>query len=378
MKHLLSLILLTLALKAPATILSKEATISILTCSPGDEMYSLFGHTGIRISDPTFHIDVVFNYGTFDFDTQGFYFKFARGLLPYQLTYSPFLYFKASYEREQRSIYSQTLLIDSIQKQRFMDLLEENYRPENRSYLYNFLYDNCSTRVRDIIEKSLDGQVEWRTREKNKSFWNLLDEYMNTSPWIQWGIHTILGSPANADATIREEMFLPDYFMFALDSAYHANKRLAAPIEVIYQAPIRKGSTPWYLSPGFMFLVCALLLTALLQRFKERRFLQSVAFPFFLASGLIGCLLIFLGYFTAHPTTAPNFNLIWANPLNLPVAFWLFKKHLSWLIRKYLTLYLYVLIIGFASWFLLTPAVLYSSLIIIAWMAYLTYRLQKQ
>ena len=258
-----------------------------------------------------------------------------------------------------------------------MNLLEENYRPENRSYLYNFLYDNCSTRVRDIIEKSLGGEVEWRTREKDKSFWNLLDEYMAPSPWIQWGIHTILGSPANADANRREEMFLPDYLMFAIDSAYHDGNRLAAPVEVVYQAPARKSGTPWYLSPGFVFPACVLLLAGLLQRVKGRRLLKAAAFPFFLVSGVIGCLLIFLGYFTAHPTTAPNFNLVWANPLNLPVAFLLIKKRIPWLARKYLLVYLCVLAAGFACWFLLTPAVLYSTLAVIAWMAYLSYRLQK-
>lgn len=377
MKNILTLLLALLALNAPAITLSKEATISVLTCSPGDEMYSLFGHTGIRVTDPSQGLDIVFNYGTFDFDTQGFYLKFAQGLLPYQLSISRFRYFKATYEEERRSIYSQTLRLDSVQKQRLMDLLEENYRPENRSYLYNFLYDNCSTRVRDIIEKSLGGDVEWRTREKDKSFWNLLDEYMAPSPWIQWGIHTILGSPANADANRREEMFLPDYLMFAIDSAYHDGNRLAAPVEVVYQAPARKSGTPWYLSPGFVFPACVLLLAGLLQCVKGRRLLKAAAFPFFLVSGVIGCLLIFLGYFTAHPTTAPNFNLVWANPLNLPVAFLLIKKRIPWLARKYLLVYLCVLAAGFACWFLLTPAVLYSTLAVIAWMAYLSYRLQK-
>ena len=320
MKNILTLLLALLALNAPAITLSKEATISVLTCSPGDEMYSLFGHTGIRVTDPAQGLDIVFNYGTFDFDTQGFYLKFARGLLPYQLSISRFRYFKAAYEEERRSIYSQTLRLDSVQKQRLMNLLEENYRPENRSYLYNFLYDNCSTRVRDIIEKSLGGEVEWRTREKDKSFWNLLDEYM---------------------------------------------------------APSRKSGTPWYLSPGFVFPACVLLLAGLLQRVKGRRLLKAAAFPFFLVSGVIGCLLIFLGYFTAHPTTAPNFNLVWANPLNLPVAFLLIKKRIPWLARKYLLVYLCMLAAGFACWFLLTPAVLYSTLAVIAWMAYLSYRLQK-
>ena len=196
---IISLFLILLTASTSASIkLSKDATISILTCSPGNELYSLFGHTGIRVVDKANDMDIVFNYGTFDFATQGFYFKFARGLLPYQLSCSEFRRFLSSYIHDERSVYSQTLNLDSIQKQYLMDLLVENYEPANREYLYNFLYDNCSTRVRDIIEKSTGNQITWIAQPSTKSFWNLLDEYLGRSPWIQWGIHTILGSPATA------------------------------------------------------------------------------------------------------------------------------------------------------------------------------------
>ena len=375
MKNIIIILLTLLTLNTSAITLSREATISILTCSPGDEMYSLFGHTGIRVTDPTQGLDIVFNYGTFDFSTEGFYFKFARGLLPYQLSVSRYRHFEAAYRKEGRSIYSQTLLLDSVGRQRLMDLLEENYRPENRSYLYNFLYDNCSTRVCDIIERALDGEVEWRKPGEGKSFWNLLDEYMGGSPWIQWGIHTILGSPANATATVREEMFLPDYLMHALDSAYHDGRRLTAPVATLYKAPERKDGLPWWLTPGCVFLAGAALLACLLWRFRSGRLMRAVAFPFFLATGIIGCLLVFLGFFTAHPTTAPNFNLVWANPLNLVAAFCL-RKRIPRIVRGYLRIYLWILGAGFVCWFLLTPAVVYSSMALIAWMAYLSYRLR--
>ena len=376
MKNIIIILLTLLTLNTSAITLSREATISILTCSPGDEMYSLFGHTGIRVTDPTQGLDIVFNYGTFDFSTEGFYFKFARGLLPYQLTYSRFPRFLSSYIAEERSVYSQTLQLDSLQKQRLMDLLQENYLPENRSYLYNFLFDNCSTRVRDIIEKALQGDVTWTTPEEKKSFWNLLDEYMKPSPWIQWGIHTILGSPANAEADTREQMFLPDYFMYALETARHQEHLLASPVETLYQAPTRATNNPWYLSPVFIFLAGALLLGGLIHYSKSRTLLRLIATLSFIATGIIGCLLIFLGFFTEHPTTFPNFNLIWANPLNLIAAFFL-GKPLPWLINKYLFLYLYILVIGFILWFLFTPAVMYSSMVIIVWMAYLSYKLRK-
>lgn len=374
---LTALLVLLFTLNSTAVKLSKDASISILTCAPGNELYSLFGHTGVRITDKANDIDIVFNYGTFDFSTQGFYLKFARGLLPYQLSCSKFQWFYSSYVHEKRSVYSQTLHLDSVQKQHLMDLLMENYAPENRSYLYNFLYDNCSTRVRDIIEKSTGNSITWDAAPSTKSFWNLLDEYLGRSPWTQWGIHTILGSPATSTATTREQMFLPDYLMYRLDSAAYNGSRLVGPIEVIYQAPEQDLTTPWYLSPLFVFTLCTLALILLLQKRKSPCLLKAVAIPFFIVTGIIGCLIVFLCFFTEHPTMFPNFNAVWANPLNLLAAPFLGRRELPWIVNKYLFLYLYILVIGFLLWFLLVPAVPYASMPIIAWMAYLCYRLRQ-
>lgn len=258
-----------------------------------------------------------------------------------------------------------------------MDLLFENYQPANREYLYNFLYDNCSTRVRDIIEKSTNNQITWIAQPSTKSFWNLLDEYLGRSPWIQWGIHTILGSPATSTATIREQMFLPDYLMYHLDSAAYNGAPLVQPIETVYEAPEQDLSTPWYFSPFFVFAICTLALILLLQKAKSRRLLKAIAIPFFIATGVVGCLIVFLCFFTKHPTMFPNFNAFWANPLNLIAAFFLGKRTLPWIINKYLFIYLYLLIIGFLLWFLFVPAVPYASMVIMVWMIYLCIRLRQ-
>lgn len=374
---LFALLMCLLSLNTSAIKLSKDATISVLTFAPGNELYSLFGHTGIRIIDDANRLDIVFNYGTFDFDTQGFYLKFAQGLLPYQLSCSDYDRLEAVYRMEERSIYSQTLNLDSIQKQRLMDLLLENYQPQNRSYLYNFLYDNCSTRVRDILEKGMNDNITWTAQPSEKSLWNLLDEYLCRSPWTQWGIHTILGSPATVTATIREQMFLPDYLMFRLDSAIYNGSPVAQPIEVLYQSPEHDFGTPWYLSPFFIFAICTLGLILLLQKNRSRRLLKAIAIPFFIITGIIGCLIVFLCFFTKHPTMFPNFNALWANPLNLIAAFFLGKRELPWIINKYLFVYLYILVIGFLLWFLFVPAVPYASMVIFVWMMYLCIRLRQ-
>ena len=357
--------------------LSKEAEISILTCSPGAQLYSLFGHTAIRVSDPSQRFDYVFNFGTFDFETQGFYLKYAQGLLLYQLAVTSYPHFLSSYQEENRSVYSQTLKLDSLEKQTLFDLLLENYRPENRSYLYNFLFDNCTTRSRDIVQKSLPLPINWHLANTDKNFWNLLDEYLRVSPWVKWGIHTILGQPGTRKATTFEYMFLPDYLMYGLDSATYNGKPLVEKTEILSQAPPLRVNTPWYLSPWFIFSLGVLLLILLLQNQKNLMLLNTVSCLFFLFTGIVGVLIVFLGFFTEHPITAPNWNILWANPLNLIVVCFIFFRQLPRIVRGYLTLYILLLTIAIPVWFLAQPAVPLASLPFILMMIYLCFR-QKQ
>ena len=161
--------------------------------------------------------------------------------------------------------------------------------------------------------------------------------------------------------------------MYALDSAYYPDgTRLAQPIEILYQAPEQDHATPWFLSPFFVFFIGMGVLIFIYQKAKRTRLLGSLSVLFFAVTGLIGCLIVFLGFFTKHPTTFPNFNILWANPLNLIAAFFIARKHTPPLIGNYLLIYLGFLIIGLISWFFLTPAVLSSTLFIIIWMIYLT------
>ncbi len=361
-----------------ALLLSKDAEISLLTCSPGDELYSLFGHTAIRIHDPQQDIDIVFNYGTFDFRTSYFYLKYARGLLPYYLSINSYQDFIYSYQRDNRTIYAQTLLIDSINRQKLADLLVENYRPENRSYLYNFLFDNCTTRARDIIEKSLPEEVKWQPFRTEKSFWNLLDEYLSVSPWVKWGIHTILGQPGSRFATTHEQIFLPDYLMYGLDSAQYNGHKLAAPAKIVYQASGLDIHNPWYRGPFFVFSVITILLIVLLQKYNKVRFINAVTILLFAGTGLIGCLIVFLGGFTAHPMTAPNWNILWANPLNLAMVYYIPKQYFSKVARIYLMIYSLILVIATPLWFLIQPAVPAASINIIFLMLYLCFKIKNK
>lgn len=365
-------------LPGKALVVTENTRISILTCAPGNELYSLFGHTAIRLESPENGLDIVFNYGTFDFRTEHFYLKYAQGLLPYQLSVTSYESFIDSYIADNRSVRSQTLQLDDRQKQRFIDLLTDNYKPQNRTYLYNFLYDNCSTRVRDIIEESSGKEIRWHIPDECKSFWNLLDEYLVRMPWVKWGIHTILGQPGNRTATPYQYMFLPDYLLKGLESATLNGSLLTAPVQTLFEEEEVPRTNPWYGSPLFIFSLVSAVVIYLLHRFRSPRFLTSIAFPLFLISGTVGCLLIFLGGFTQHPMTAPNFNLIWANPVNLLILPWLLRSQFPRGVKKYLTLYVWILALGLPLWFFLQPAVPYASLPLLVLMIYLSLRLRQK
>jgi len=358
--------------KANAFTLSKDAKISILTCSQGSELYSLFGHTAIRVHDPVAKLDEVFNYGTFDFDTPNFYMKYIKGSLPYYLTTTSFKRFLYSYTMDNRTVYSQTLKLDSIQKQQLFDLLLENRKPENRSYLYNFLFDNCTTRTRDIVLKSIKGNVEWNIADVDNSFWNLLDECLQISPWSQWGIHTVLGQSGNKEATTFQYMFLPDHLMFGLNTAQLNNVKLSENTEVLYRASEQDNTTPWYLHPIFIFGIVCSSLIFLLYKVKNIFLLNTISCTLFLITGIVGCLIVFLGAFTAHPMTAPNWNILWANPFNLIALVFLFKKSIPHFVRVYLKVYIGILTFAIPTWAILQPAVPMASIFIILLMIYIS------
>ncbi len=380
MKQIIILFVITLfsVLPGKAFTLSNKAEISIITCSPGAELYSLFGHTAIRVHDPKANFDQVFNYGTFDFQTPHFYLKYAQGLLPYQLTHTLFSHFIHSYQMENRSVYSQRLLLDSLQKQQLFDLLQENYLPENRSYLYNFLFDNCTTRSRDILQKSLPTEITWNISEQHKNFWNLLDEYLYIFPWVQWGIHTILGQRGNREATTFQYMFLPDYLMHGLKTATLQKQRLADDIEILYKASQQEFTAPWYSTPIFIFSISVFIIIVLIWKTKNIFLLNTVSLIMFLFTAIVGTLIVFLGGFTAHPITAPNWNILWANPLNLLMLIFILRKHIPHFISIYLKIYMSILVIAIPVWIICQPAVPIASIAIIILMIYLCLKLRTQ
>ncbi len=198
--------------------LSDEAEISILTGSPGNELYAAFGHTAIHIKDTANGIDVLFNYGIFDFETPNFYMKFVQGKLLYQLAITDYEGLIALYKEGNRTLTEQYLLLDKKQKQEVFDFLVDNSKPENSAYKYDFFFDNCATRVRDVLNKVLGDKLKWDLSKfpPDKSFRDLINPYLVKMPWVDMGMDLILGMPTDRKANLQEYMFLPDYIHHGL------------------------------------------------------------------------------------------------------------------------------------------------------------------
>ena len=212
--------------QSPDSLLS-STSISLITCDPGDEIYSLFGHSAIRIKNTSQNYDVVYNYGTFDFRTPNFTVKFMRGKLPYRLVVSTFDNFLMEYHHFKRGVREQNLQITNDQKKEIIRFLENNAKPENAEYKYDFFFDNCSSRIRDVFENNLGQPLTYSSKE-DVTFRDLLHQYLIGWPWTKLGIDMIIGSKADVKASASQQMFLPDKLHDILGNAVSSGKTFLA------------------------------------------------------------------------------------------------------------------------------------------------------
>ncbi len=301
--------------------------ISLLTCAPGEELYSTFGHSALRVQDRTSGVDIIFNYGTFQFGPD-FYKKFVRGKLLYYVSIEEFSSFREQYQFESRSMQEQTLQLSCSDKQQLFTALKTNATEENKYYRYDFLFDNCSTRLRDIVKANTTGAVGFANilPAKIPTFRNLLYTYLDNGGqhWSKFGIDLLLGSRLDVEVTNEQAMFLPDYLLKGFANATVGSKALANPPQTILQMPNPlKGNS--VLQP--MVVLSALLLLVIVLSFmpsaKAQKALAIFDFLLFLILGLTGCLLIFMWTATDHALCKDNYNLLWALPSHAVAAFFL-------------------------------------------------------
>ncbi len=367
-RRLIGLMLFVIALffTSNAQRLSTKARISVLTVSPGDELYSKFGHSAIRVYDPVRHIDWVFNYGTFDFNTPHFYFKFIKGRLNYMLSVQTFQGFQWSYAQENRWVDEQVLDLSQWQKQKVYDFLVWNAQPANRYYLYDFFFDNCATRVRDVFFDRLKDSLVFDNERLNLTFRQAFNRYMEGNPWVLFGENLIVGSIADRKLDAWHAMFLPDYLEYYFDRIKIKTDAGLKPIvkakSRIIKANRKMSHFPWY-SPWVIFSVLALLLLYVeIVELKRGKRIRWIDFILFFVLGLAGVVIVLLWGFTDHLAAKNNFNVIWAFPLHLIYAFYLLKRRLPAWVKVYSKIFLYLMsivlgiyIIGFLFNFWIIP-----------------------
>ena len=295
---------------ASAHTLTPNARVSLLTCAPGEELYARYGHTAIRIADDSLGIDWVFNYGIFDFDTEAFYWKFVRGETYYQLGVCPTNQFMAEYNYFHRPVSEQVLRLTWQQKEDLYVLLLHNSLPENRVYLYNFVFDNCATRPYELIKRVLGDTIcSSYTGLTGQTFRSAIHHYTRPWSWGDLGINLIFGCRADAPMTTEQTMFLPEQLMLFMEQAVCPDGTPL--IEESSIQPFVIKSTPWYATCWAGVLLLVMVLTAInlydACRDKRSRWLDWVMIG---VMNILLILVIFLRFFSIHPLVGFGWRLL--------------------------------------------------------------------
>lgn len=328
MKNIFLAILLSIGFSAIAQRpLSQLAEISLLSCENGYELYNSYGHSAIRVKDPLTDLDIVFNYGTFDDQVDNFLMRFIRGTVDYTLSMSPYNWFIRSYENENRTVVEQVLNLTPEEKQAVFNRIVKNYETDERFYRYDFFYDNCSTRIHEILKEVLGEDLSYGEdlyEDSPETFRVLIDPYMKHSPWADFGIGIIMGYPTDNIASNKQKMFLPDHMMERFDLATIHNDSFVKTKRILYKSTPTVVTNSFWKSPLFIFSIFALLIIVLsLFNFLKGKHWYSIDYILFFITGLVGIFFLFMWLGTRHSPTFENMNMFWAMPLNLIAIFFL-------------------------------------------------------
>jgi hypothetical protein len=294
--------------------LSPAAKISLITCSPGDELYTAFGHSAIRILDPELGFDRLYNFGTFDMSVGNFYLRFARGDLLYQLSVDQGAADIEEHGALGQGVTEAQLNLTPEQKQSLFEALETNLVPENRYYRYDFLLDNCSTRVRDAFEKIIGTPVSDKT-VAGVAFRQMLDPYLYRIPWIRFGIYLLLGAGVDRLVQPREACFLPANLESAICQTKINNDAFGQePVRLFPARPLPR--IPRVFDPDIAFWIVLIAWIALwaLRGRKTSRVISAVIYIVF---GFTGLFLVVLAANTLHWEAYQNWNVAWLVPSHL-------------------------------------------------------------
>ena len=380
------LILLTFAGLSPAKAQFWE--VSLLTADPGTELYSSFGHSAIRMREigPDGR-DLVFNFGTFDFDTPNFYGKFATGKLNYMLSLAPYDRFIIEYDYYKRGLREQVLDLNQEQKDFLLQHLDAQYDPARRFYKYDFFYNNCATKIRDAFEIAMGEQLVWSDSiAEEKTFRNLIDEFVLPLPWADFGIDLALGAVIDRPATELEKQFLPTYMEQAFANATIFENGVSRPLvkqsRVLLEYP-KEDAQQSLFNPTVVFWLIAVVFAALtLYGFKKGKLMKGLDVAFFGILGILGLVVAFLWFFTDHSATALNWNILWAFPGHLVLVWGLVARPNAAWISSYLLFVLGTTVVVLLLWMFgvqsFSPALVPILLLLLLRANFLFYNRKKE
>jgi len=297
-----------------------DIDVYLITCGPGTETYSIYGHSALRIVVPESGSDIVYNWGVFDFNTPHFVWKFAKGRLNYMLAATTFERFQQEYFLEQRWMQVQEINLGPEEKIRLIELINENLQPENIEYLYDFFYDNCSTRIRDLLEKVLGNSLMYPPDDPKEvfSFRIMAGKYQKLYPWLNTGIDMILGTPCEKKAHLRDRMFLPIEMQKGLSASLLKRTGRMVPLlknpETVLSFDEPQKKPAFYRSPTFIFsllFVALVIFFALIKNKKAIRIADIIIFTFF---SCLAIFMLFSNFMTDHWQLKRNLNILWLSP----------------------------------------------------------------
>jgi len=314
-----------------------DLQVSLLTVKPRpNAVWTIFGHTALRLYDPSRSIDMVLNWGTFDFEQPNFIVNFVLGKTDYFLSASTTQDFLYEYEYGNSTVIEQVLYIPDSLKMPLLQAMETNLQPKNIGYRYNIFFDNCTTRARDIIEEFCGGKWIYPIQNESVTIRELMHSYTKPYPWLEFGIDFIIGSGADSLISQRTEMYLPEKLMAILDRSVVGTSdgtehQMVLSSKNILQSnnDVNEKAGSFYIKPIVVTVILFLIYLSLIiiAYRKKRNFRLLFAFAFLIA-GLGGCLIAELVFFSLHPCTSPNWNIVWIHPLQLFAS-------VGFLIKKY-------------------------------------------
>jgi hypothetical protein len=298
-------------------VLTKNAHISVLTCGTGNESYSLFGHTAIRVSDIDNNLDVVYNYGAFDFDTPNFVMQFTKGDLNYFIANNRYIDFINQYNYEKRDVYEQELNIPLVLKQKLFDNLAQSLLSDERLYQYKFIDNNCTSKVVDVINKALNAEVITKKTDTDLTYRAILFPYFDNHFYEKLGTSIVFGAKVDQMGT---KIFLPFELQKSLKLIQYQNQPLCKENKTLITFE-KEVPTSWWnnIYTYLLLLVFVILINK-----------KSIDYIYLTIIALLGLLFVFLGFYSSHQELGYNYNILLFNPILLMVLYFWSTKNSKW------------------------------------------------